>query len=286
MSGISTDSVVLCVLSCSLPYKHSFVHYLKSGRGNSPLICFHGYGETADSFALLEPHLSETYTLISIDLPFHGQTRWNEGLNCDPGEMLDIVEKIGIQEGIPLAGITIAGYSMGGRVALSLVEIIPEKIERLILLAPDGLKMNAWYWLATQTWIGNRLFRFTMHHPAWFIDSLRLLNRINMVNQSIYKFAISYLEDKQMRADLYTRWTAMRAFKPSSKKIKALIMEHKIFVDLIYGKFDRMIRYERGEAFCKGIGSACRLTVLNAGHLLLHTRNLEPILSIFKSNPH
>ncbi len=224
--------------------------------------------------------------MIAIDLPFHGQTQWKEGLNCHPAEMLEIVDKIGSQEALLSSRITIAGYSMGGRVALSLLEIIPEKIERLILLAPDGLKMNGWYWLATQTLFGNRLFRFTMHYPAWFLGSLRLLGRIKGVNQSIHKFAISYLEDRQMREDLYARWTAMRAFKPSLKEIKGLVMKYKIFVDLIYGKFDRMIRYENGEVFSKGIEPQCRLRVLQTGHQLIHPKNLETLISIFLSSPY
>ncbi|MFI5154927.1 MAG: alpha/beta hydrolase [Chitinophagales bacterium] len=274
------------MVSCSIPYKRSLIHYQKSGIGPRPLFCFHGYGESGDSFALLAPYLHETYTLIAIDLPFHGQTLWEEGLNCLPAEMLEIIDRIGNQEDLLPSRITIAGYSMGGRVALSLLEIIPEKIERLILLAPDGLKMNGWYWLATHTFLGNRLFRFTMAYPAWFLGSLRLLGRIKGVNQSIHKFAISYLEDRQMRNDLYDCWITMRAFKPSSKEIKRLIVKYKILVDLIYGRFDRMIRYEGGKVFSKGIESQCRLSILQAGHQLIHPKNLEPIISIFLSSPH
>jgi hypothetical protein len=45
---------------------------------------------------------------------------------------------------------------------------MPEQIEKLVLLAPDGLKVNFWYWLATQTWLGKNSFCFTMKHPGWF----------------------------------------------------------------------------------------------------------------------
>jgi pimeloyl-ACP methyl ester carboxylesterase len=83
--------------------------------------------------------------------------------------------------------LTLLGFSLGARIALTLYEANPEKVERLVLLAPDGLKVNFWYWLATQTWIGNKLFACTMQHPGWFLLFLKLLNKLKLVNSSIFK---------------------------------------------------------------------------------------------------
>src|SRR5882757_6972898 len=154
------------------------IHYSRWGTGNKILLCFHGYGESADSFAFLGDALGNEFTILAIDLPFHGRTEWEEGLIFLPDDLLAFLEKITAG----LAGAAgrwwLLGYSMGGRVALSLMEKIPEKIGRLVLVAPDGLKMNPWYWLATQNPAGRRLFRWTMRYPGWFFFVLKVAGKL------------------------------------------------------------------------------------------------------------
>src|SRR5438552_14687033 len=155
-----------------LQYKNSTINYYRFGSGLNVVICFHGYGEDAASFGLLEKFAGNQYSFISIDLPFHGKTVWNEGLNFTHKDLLEILKEIlsqtNRQPAVSNEKLSIMGFSLGGRIVLSLYQAMPGQIEKLILLAPDGLKVNFWYWLATQTWFGNKLFYFTMKHPDWF----------------------------------------------------------------------------------------------------------------------
>ena len=108
--------------SVFLTYKSSLIHYRKGGEGKRLLFCFHGYGESSESFAFLETPLDREFTLVAIDLPFHGKTDWREGLYLDPKDLLAIIRQIGT--GLPGANQPwwLMGYSMGGRVALSLLD--------------------------------------------------------------------------------------------------------------------------------------------------------------------
>ncbi|MEO7984460.1 MAG: alpha/beta hydrolase, partial [Bacteroidota bacterium] len=163
-------------------------------------------------------------------------------------------------------------------VALSFFEAVPDKIEKVILLAPDGLKVNAWYWLATQTFPGNKFFGFTMKHPGWFFGFLKLLNKLKLVNPSIFKFVSYYIGDATVRDLLYKRWTGLRKLKPRITRIKKYILETKTPFRLIYGKHDRIIRAATGENFKKGIEAYCRVTVIQSGHQVLHEKHIEEIL--------
>ena len=167
----------------------------------------------------------------------------------------------------------------GGRVALSLYDRQPEVISKLVLLAPDGLKINFWYWLATQTYPGNKLFALTMNKPAWFFGFLKILNKAGFVNASIFKFVNYYISDKQVRCLLYSRWTAFRNLKPNLSSVKTNVLKHQTQVRLLYGKHDRIILPIVGEKFCKGIESHCTLTIIPSGHQLLHEKHRESILS-------
>jgi pimeloyl-ACP methyl ester carboxylesterase len=264
-------------------YKSSQIHYGKAGAGSKLLLCFHGYGESTVSFSFLEKNITDEFTLLAIDFPFHSKTIWNEGLIFTPEDLVAIVEKIIQEISFQNSKKYLLGFSMGGRVALHLLQSIPNKVEKVILLAPDGLKINFWYWLATQTSIGNKLFRFTANKPSWFFLLMNTADKLRLVNQSVFKFANHYLHDKQMRNDLYKRWIVMRQFKPNIRKIKQDIRTNDIQLRLLYGKFDKVIRYKNAEKFMKGIESNCSLSIINSGHELLKEKNADEIIRLIKN---
>lgn len=294
----------------SLTFRQSRISYYRWGKGPRLLLCFHGYGESAPGFSFLEDFLGDAFTILAIDLPFHGQTDWKEA-PLTPTTLLTIIDEIlaGSPTVAPVAagppavtasisgeltpekgapalveslGWWLMGYSMGGRIALSLLEHAPERIDRLILLAPDGLVVNPWYWLATQTRPGRQLFKWTIYHPGWFFLVLRMGNKLGLVNPSVYKFVANYVDNKEIRSALYTRWTGLRLFKPRLAVIKNIIRTRQLPVQLLYGKFDRIIRVERGEQFRKGIEPWCELTVIPAGHQLLKKDHIQALLCALK----
>jgi len=222
--------------------------------------------------------LGGDFTIIAMDMPFHGETAWKEAeLFFDPRDLPPLLEKIAA--GLPgrRPEWWLMGYSMGGRVALQLLELVASRIGRLVLLAPDGLVVNPWYRLATRTGAGNRLFRRTMKHPGWLFFLLRTGHRLGLVNPSLYKFAAHYIDDDALRQLLYTRWTVMRGFRPRLDPIAGFIRERQIPVLLFYGRFDRIILSKRGVRFQKRIQPFGRLTVLPAGHAILHPKFMEVI---------
>jgi pimeloyl-ACP methyl ester carboxylesterase len=266
-----------------LSFRASRISYYHWGNGPRWLICFHGYGESAHGFAFLEEVMGDEFSILAIDLPFHGKTDWKEGPLTDP-TLLSIIDQIILAESpastpSPLNNWWLMGYSMGGRVALSLMEYAPPRIGRLILLAPDGLVVNPWYWLATQTMPGRKLFKWTMYHPGWFFFILRAGNKLKLVNPSVYKFVSNYVDNRKLRVELYTRWTGFRLFKPHLGEIKEIIRSRQLPVQLLYGKFDRIIRVERGEQFRQGIEPWCELTVIPDGHQLLKKHHIQALLA-------
>jgi pimeloyl-ACP methyl ester carboxylesterase len=271
-----------------LQYKNSTISYCRFGAGPKVAICFHGYGEDATTFGFLEKYAGDQYTFVSMDLPFHGKTDWKEGLNFTHRDLQQIIREIlkhtnlaqysmDRSETIGLK-LTLLGFSLGGRIALSLYQVMPEQIEKLVLLAPDGLKINFWYWLSTQTWMGNKVFAFTMQYPGWFFGFLKALNTLRLVNASIFKFVNYYIGDKEIRRLLYQRWTVLRNLKPNIVRIRSFIKKHNTKVRLIYGIHDRIILPARGEKFKKGIEEQCTLTVIHSGHQVLHEKHAEELL--------
>jgi pimeloyl-ACP methyl ester carboxylesterase len=274
----SIRSFILCRMqSLFIPYKASSIHYLKGGKGPAVLLCFHGYGESSASFDFLEESIGNEYTILAVDLPYHGRTEWREGPRFSEDDLVGILGGI-IAVMPPAEGMSIIGYSMGGRIAMALAEKKPEQTKKLLLLAPDGLKTNPWYWLATQTGPGNRLFRFTMRHPGWFFSMARIARFFGVLNKSVHRFIQYSLIDKGVRQLLYIRWTCMAPFRPRPNLLRKSLQRYKIPVEIAYGEFDRVIRPAGGIRLRKGIENLCRIQILPCGHQLLAGRNKDVIL--------
>src|SRR5438477_8590113 len=149
----------------SLAYNSSVINYYVFGSGAEVLFCLHGYGENGSSFSFLEKHLGVVYTIYAIDFPFHGATEWKEDQPFTIDDLIIILHSIQSKQS---AMFSLLAYSMGGRAAMHLLQQIPEKIKAVVLIAPDGLHVNFWYWFTTRTRFGNKAFAYTMKRPAWF----------------------------------------------------------------------------------------------------------------------
>lgn len=238
------------------------------------MVCLHGFGEYADRFDNLSP-LMPDYTLVALDLPWHGKTDWQEGLSMPVAwltEILDLIPEIrGKKFGL-------MGYSMGGRICLSLLTPLMQRITELVLIAPDGLTINPWYWLATQTYLGNRLFRLVMNNPAPFRGLLQLGQKTRLVNESILKFVQQYLDDRSMREQVYRVWTTLAHFSVPPRRLPQRFQQAQIPVAMIFGRYDRIIPPRLGFPFATGEQGKVHLSLLEAGHQLLHPRYL-PLLA-------
>jgi len=162
---------------------------------------------------------------------------------------------------------------------LHLLQIIPSQIKGVVLLAPDGLRLNFWYWLGTQTYAGNKLFSYTMKHPGWFFFLVDICGKIELLNKSIIKFVHYYLDDKEVRLLLYKRWTTMRKFKPALQTVRSNIALYKTPVRFVFGNYDRIILAKRSSQF-ENIPSV-NIIVLQAGHQLLKEKYAEDIAALF-----
>ncbi|MEO7531740.1 MAG: alpha/beta hydrolase [Sediminibacterium sp.] len=257
-------------------FRNSVIHYLRMGNGPEWLFCFHGYGEDATTFSLLEPLLGSRFTLIAIDFPFHGKTDWQEGLLFEPKDMLALINLINPKK----KSMYFLGYSMGGRVALQLLQLIPEQVTNMVLVAPDGLHKNKWQWLATRTKIGNGLFAFSMKHPFIMNSLLDFLSKLGVYNNSLLKFIHFYLDDVEQRMTLYRRWTTMRKFRPNLDLLKKIIGEKNITVRMLFGKYDRVILAKHGWRFSKNSNGLISVTEIEAGHQLLRDKHAGLIVDL------
>src|SRR5205809_920321 len=67
------------------------LHYLQSGIGKRVLLAFHGYSNNASIFHPFEPHLARQYTILSFDLPHHGNSKWAENVPLTKNDLVTLM---------------------------------------------------------------------------------------------------------------------------------------------------------------------------------------------------
>ncbi|WP_157962697.1 alpha/beta fold hydrolase [Chitinophaga deserti] len=250
----------------SLSYLDSTFSGMQTGEGEELLICFHGFGESASHFRCMDAGLGNIFTIVALDMPFHGKTVWKEGRPMEKRDLAALTEKILERTGKQT--FSLLGYSMGGRLSLCIVEQMADRIRHLILAAPDGLKNNPWHMFATRTILGNRIFSYNTRNPALFFRLLTFWRRSGLLNESVYKFALHRMDRPEKRQLVYNVWTIMRRMLPHKKRCKRLMAQHHISTLLIFGKYDRVIPPVIGEKFADG-SFPCQVLVLDKGHQLI-----------------
>ena len=95
--------------------------------GDGPLlVLLHGFTQNASCWGHFGAHLARTHTILAIDLPGHGGSA---DVDADLAETAALVlEAAGVDR------VALLGYSLGGRVALTLALAAPERVRRLVLL--------------------------------------------------------------------------------------------------------------------------------------------------------
>ncbi len=257
-------------------------HYYTYGSGEKVLFCFHGYGREGSSFSFLQSSLGHLYTIVAIDMPFHGLTKWTSKLTFHPQYLIQIIQTIRKRLKKEQQKFSILGFSMGGRITLHLTEILHKHIDRVVLVAPDGLKINFWHWFCTHTWLGNKFLGYIVNNGGLVLRMLKLAERTRVVNPTVADFVFYYVQDEAQRQVLYNRWTTLRKFRLHKHKLKRMIVKERLPIRMLFGLQDKIILSSSGRRFRSGIEDFASVRVVNESHYLLQPRHAEIIRELLQ----
>jgi pimeloyl-ACP methyl ester carboxylesterase len=117
-----------------------------AGEGDS-VICVHGLGGTKASFLPTVAALSDSYRVIAMDLPGFGDSDKPIVAAYDAPYFASAIEAL--LEALEIERAHLIGNSMGGRVAIEMGLLRPDRTERIALLSPAlaWLRSRRWRWL-------------------------------------------------------------------------------------------------------------------------------------------
>ncbi|RPH45261.1 MAG: alpha/beta fold hydrolase [Burkholderiales bacterium] len=113
------------------------LHVRDEGPRDAPaVLLLHGFGSSLHTWDTWATALRERHRVLRIDLPGHGLS--GPDATGDYGDARSLALLVALLDARGLSRVTLVGHSIGGRIAWRFAAEHPDRIERLVLVAPDG----------------------------------------------------------------------------------------------------------------------------------------------------
>lgn len=247
------------------------LHYDILGHGPNVLLAFHGVGQTGRRcFEPFARHLGKEYTIYAFDLPYHGQSNGLHGTDefADSDVLTKALWRKFIQEFIvekELDRFSVAGFSLGGRFAMATAEAFPERVDQLILMAPDGVVDHPIFRLGTRFYPARRLYKRLSDDPKPLFAVAKLGHRLRLLPERLVSFVHYAMGTPVQRQQIYRSWVSGRQLSFSIPRLYKTLKDNDVDVWLFVGKYDPVIPPSRMKELAKRL-PADRFVVLESSH--------------------
>ena len=212
--------------------------WLQAGSG-PPLLLLHGYAGDAQWWRRNLQALARTRTVYALDMPGFGASRLSGRYTF--ARSVDLLARwMDLHDLVPP---DVAGHSMGGQLAVLLAARHPERIRRLVLLAPAGLPLET-----ALPGIAVRALRSRLGADIRFTPIV--LRGVLRAGPRVLWQALGQIRETDIRTEL------------ASVRVPTLI---------VWGKQDRLLLPD-GAATIAATIAAARVRVIPGGHTLFFDR--------------
>ncbi|AII51290.1 alpha/beta fold hydrolase [Hymenobacter sp. APR13] len=240
------------------------LHFQKFGSGPRVVLAFHGYGQSSGHWRTLAPVLGPDLTVYAFDLFYHGRSQLlKDDAPLSKQRLGELLEEFLQENGIDT--FQLLAFSMGAKFALTLAERLPQRVESIWLVAPDGLQRQFWYALATYPpWMRGVLGRAVLK-PERLLRFLGALGQRRVVPPNLVHFAKWQLDSREKRLRVYRSWVGFRRLTFNLRQLAQVLNRRPTPVTFFLGRHDLVIPQAGLARFIGSLQSA-RTVVLEAGH--------------------
>jgi pimeloyl-ACP methyl ester carboxylesterase len=238
------------------------VHVRDSGPRDAPvLVLLHGLGASLHTWEPWAKTLDRSYRVVRFDFPGHGLSgAMPDNDYRDPRTHRLL---LALLDSLRITRATLAGNSMGGRVAWSFTAEHPERVERLVLVSPDGFASPGFAYdkpaevpavLGVMRWILPRVMLRANLAPA-YADPTRLSDTV------VRRYHDLMLAPGNRQA-LLTRMQQTMLTDPLPRLQRIIVPTL-----LLWGEQDQMIPVSNAQDYLNAIPQAQLVKLAELGHL-------------------
>ena len=236
----------------------------QTDQNHPPLVLIHGLGSAATAFKPIIPALAQSFRVITVDLPGHGQSAYNKAQAMDPKSLgRSVFESVESEYGINK--FHVAGNSLGGWIALEMAADKPERIESLTALAPAGL------------WLKPASGRVPSEAQSYYIAKvLRPLIRVGLHAIALRKIGYSNVSPKWQELSYEICYDSAYAMGHATgyfqawdgmlgKRFEAYVPE-SVAVTILFGDTDNTLPYPHSQERSLAPAHSSWMVIDNCGH--------------------
>jgi pimeloyl-ACP methyl ester carboxylesterase len=256
------------------------LHVRDTGPKSAPaVILLHGFGASLHTWEPWAQALAADHRVIRFDLPGNGLSAPDSAGDYTDARshrlLLALMKQLGVERA------SLIGHSIGGRIAWGFVAAHPERVDKLVLVAPDGFASPGFeYGKAPEVPAAMALMRYALPKP---------LLRMNLVP--------AYADATLLTDDLTTRYHDLM-LGPGARAAMLARMRQTVLVDplpllrtihaptlLVWGERDAMIPFANSADYLKAIPNVSLAAIPGEGHLPHEEapeRSLIPVRAFLK----
>jgi pimeloyl-ACP methyl ester carboxylesterase len=253
------------------------LHVRESGPQDAPaVLLIHGFGASLHTWEPWVQTLSKDLRVLRLDLPGSGLSPPDAGNDYSDARSIALINAL--LEARGLQKVSLLGHSIGGRIAWTFAATAPQRVDKLVLLAPDGFTSPGFDYgtpaqvpaaMGLMRWIAPRwLLRMNLE-PGYFSPAA-----LSEENLSRYH---DLMRAPGARTALLARWqqTSLREPQPLLQKISAPTL-------LVWGRQDAMIAFSNAADYQQGIARHSLLALDNMGHLPMEENPLQALPGVLQ----
>lgn len=267
--------MIIRLMSHFITYQQHKIAYTLFGSGRQYIFAFHGVLLQKEAFSFMQ-HLDGDYTVIAVDLPFHGATVWQKN-HVNNEDVVAIFQRF--IEQLNITSCHLFGYSIGARLVHILLEAFPSIINSVVYAAPDGVTTNKFYKFATSSVIGKPIFKLMTHRVKTLHRAINMGVQFKMIPPKNAKFIKTATGSAEKSMSIYKIWNGYAYLQYNIPHVIQVLTEHQISVLMVLGKYDEIIRKQDVAPFIQDIPHLQLVELSQTHHLL--TPEIIPTLQTF-----
>jgi pimeloyl-ACP methyl ester carboxylesterase len=237
------------------------LHFRDTGRSDRPaLILLHGFGSSLHTWEPWVKALEADYRVIRFDIRGFGLTGPDPGGDYSTPRAVSLILALVGELKIPKA--TIIGHSMGGKIAWNFAVAYPNRIEKLVLISPDGFAAP----------------RSSYGETPDVAPTLRLMRYALPKAMLRPNLEIAYSDATRLTDTVLTRYHDLM-LAPGQRAAMISVLEQGVLTDpvpqlaripvpdlLLWGDNDKMIPFGHARDYLKALPKARLVAISGLGH--------------------
>lgn len=243
-----------------ISYHH---YYIPSSTPKPALVFVHGFLSSKFCYRFMIPELLDHFTIFTFDYPPFGNSEKVLTYNFSYKNFARIITELLDEHDIQTA--SIVGHSMGGQIALLSAHLYPDRIDKLILLAPSTYIKKASFFMHTVSKAPTfpYFLRRFLYRKGVYRALLDCVHDPHMVNKDMIQ---GYMQPF-LQKDIYHCLSKMirdREGDLPSHHLQEIKQECLVF----WGKKDKVLPVSLGYKLVQDLPAASLETFEEIGHLL------------------